>query len=160
MNKVSESEAQSFRVLGLAPDATLAEVRRAFRKQAMHNHPDRNPGDPEAEARFRTILDAYQRATQAIKRQARDPGSDQQRDPETEPAASSTIRQPGPQARRPNQTRSDAPRRPIRVQRNLARQIFLGLRAFNRMLLFILFVVGPVLFVLAIIWATTRTNWF
>jgi hypothetical protein len=159
MNKVSESEAQSFRVLGLAPDATLAEVRRAFRKQAMHNHPDRNPGDPEAEARFRAILEAYQGATQAIKRQARDPDSDRRAGPEPKPAESSTNRQPGTRARRPNQTRSDASRRPVRVQRNLARQIFLGLRAFNRMLLFILFVVGPVLFVLAVIWITTRTNW-
>jgi hypothetical protein len=156
MNKVSESEAQSFRMLGLAPDATLAEVRRAFRKQAMHNHPDRNPGDPEAEARFRAILEAYQGATQALKRQARAPDFDQG----SKPPESPSRRQPGTQPRRPNQTRSDAPRRPIRVQRNLARQILLGLQTFNRMLLFILFVVGPVLFVLAVIWVTTRTNWF
>ena len=157
MNKVSESEAQSFRVLGVSPDSSLAEVRRAFRKQAMHNHPDRNPGDPEAEARFRAILEAYQGATQAIKRQARDPDPDRRTEPN--PAETSSFRQPGTQPRKPNGKQSSA-RRPNRVQRNLARRILLGLQTFNRMLLFIAFVVGPVLFVLAVIWSTTRTNWF
>ena len=43
-------------VLGVGPDADAAEVRRAFRRQAMRLHPDRSGGDA---ARFREMLEAY-----------------------------------------------------------------------------------------------------
>lgn len=48
----------SFYTLGLTPDASLAEIKRAYRRLAMAWHPDRNP-DPEATERFKAIRAAY-----------------------------------------------------------------------------------------------------
>lgn len=47
-------------VLGLAQGATEADIKRAYRRLARRFHPDINPGDRVAEARFRQILDAYE----------------------------------------------------------------------------------------------------
>ncbi len=47
-------------VLGLAHGATEADIKRAYRRLARRFHPDINPGDRMAEARFRQILDAYE----------------------------------------------------------------------------------------------------
>ena len=49
-----------FSVLGLCPDATLRDVRRAYRRLALVHHPDRG-GDA---ARFREITDAFEQITQ------------------------------------------------------------------------------------------------
>lgn len=49
---------QAFDVLGLPPGALPDEVKRAYRKLAMHWHPDRNPA-PEATERFRQVRAAY-----------------------------------------------------------------------------------------------------
>ncbi len=40
--------------------ATPDEVRRAFRREGAKCHPDRNPNDPRAEARFKAMNEAYQ----------------------------------------------------------------------------------------------------
>ncbi|WP_341842005.1 J domain-containing protein [Chitinophaga caseinilytica] len=48
-----------YQVLGVSEDATPSDIKQAFRKLSMEFHPDRNPGNPAAEARFREILDAY-----------------------------------------------------------------------------------------------------
>lgn len=48
-------------ILELPRGAPEAAVRQAFRKLALRYHPDRNPGDVEAEARFKLISAAYQR---------------------------------------------------------------------------------------------------
>lgn len=45
--------------LGVARDATSEEIGRAFRRLAARDHPDRNPGDKEAEARFKRVAEAY-----------------------------------------------------------------------------------------------------
>jgi curved DNA-binding protein CbpA len=57
-------------LLGALPDDDAESIRAAFRKAAQANHPDRNPGDPEAPQRFRRIVranailrDERQRAT-------------------------------------------------------------------------------------------------
>lgn len=49
-----------YEVLGVAPDATPQQIRKAYRKIALDSHPDRNPGDAEAEERFREATAAYQ----------------------------------------------------------------------------------------------------
>jgi molecular chaperone DnaJ len=46
-------------VLGVTPQATDAELKKAFRALAMQYHPDRNQGDKEAEERFKEINEAY-----------------------------------------------------------------------------------------------------
>ena len=48
-----------YEVLGVAKDASESEIKSAYRKMAMANHPDRNPDDAEAEARFKEAADAY-----------------------------------------------------------------------------------------------------
>lgn len=57
-----------WRLLGLAPGATKAEIKAAFKRAAMQCHPDKLATAPEAqqrhaEARFRAIKDAYERLT-------------------------------------------------------------------------------------------------
>src|SRR2546422_3773201 len=47
-------------ILGLEHGATDLEIKRAYRRLARRYHPDINPGDRTAEARFRQILEAYE----------------------------------------------------------------------------------------------------
>lgn len=49
-----------YEVLGVAREATNDDLRKAYRQAALKNHPDRNPGDPAAEARFKEVSEAYQ----------------------------------------------------------------------------------------------------
>jgi len=49
-----------YTVLGLKLTASPADIKRAYRRLARRFHPDINPGDPAAEARFRQIADAYE----------------------------------------------------------------------------------------------------
>lgn len=48
-----------YKVLGLEPDATAAQIKAAFRALAKENHPDHHPGDKKAEARFKEASEAY-----------------------------------------------------------------------------------------------------
>ncbi|HEY0166366.1 MAG TPA: DnaJ C-terminal domain-containing protein [Jatrophihabitans sp.] len=48
-----------YKSLGVASDATAADVKKAYRKLAKDLHPDKNPGDAQAEKRFKEISEAY-----------------------------------------------------------------------------------------------------
>jgi len=63
-----------YRVLGVSKDATQDEIRKAFRKLARETHPDANPGDAEAEARFRDVAEAYEVLSDPQKRAKYDRG--------------------------------------------------------------------------------------
>lgn len=49
-----------YQVLGVDRNATAEEIKKAFRKIARQTHPDMNPDDPEAIARFREAAEAYE----------------------------------------------------------------------------------------------------
>lgn len=48
-----------YEVLGVERTASAEEIKKAYRKAAMQFHPDRNPGDKQAEERFKECADAY-----------------------------------------------------------------------------------------------------
>jgi molecular chaperone DnaJ len=62
-------------ILGLEHGATESEIKRAYRRLARRYHPDINPGDRTAEARFRQILEAYETLMDPERRSRYDSGS-------------------------------------------------------------------------------------
>lgn len=65
-----------YEILGVSRDADENEIRMAYRKLALRNHPDTNRGDPLAEERFKEISEAYQVLGNAEKRNQYDLGRD------------------------------------------------------------------------------------
>ena len=59
-------------MLGVSKGATEAEIKKAYRAIAKKNHPDMNPGDKEAEARFKEASEAYAVLSDADKRRKYD----------------------------------------------------------------------------------------
>ncbi len=62
---------EHYAALGLKSDATLADIKRAFRQKASQFHPDRNSA-PDAPARFREVQEAYDVLSDETKRKAYD----------------------------------------------------------------------------------------
>ncbi len=54
------SKRDYYEVLGVSKTATKEELKKAYRKQALKFHPDRNPGDKEAEQNFKEAAEAYE----------------------------------------------------------------------------------------------------
>ena len=61
-----------YEVLGLSKGASGDEVKKAFRRMAMKYHPDKNPGDKDAEEKFKEINEAYSILSDPDKKQKYD----------------------------------------------------------------------------------------
>ena len=57
-----------YEVLGVQKNATAEEIKKAYRQKAIQFHPDKNPGDKEAEEKFKEAAEAYDTLSDANKR--------------------------------------------------------------------------------------------
>lgn len=65
-------EKDFYKTLGVAKDASAAEIKKAYRKLARQNHPDANAADAKAEDRFKEISEAYDVLSDTTKRKEYD----------------------------------------------------------------------------------------
>ncbi|MCC7029844.1 MAG: molecular chaperone DnaJ [Chitinophagaceae bacterium] len=61
-----------YEILGVQKNASADEIKKAYRKVAMQYHPDKNPGDKEAEEKFKAAAEAYEILSNADKKQRYD----------------------------------------------------------------------------------------
>src|SRR5258708_907006 len=54
------SKRDYYEVLGCTREVSADELRKAYRREALKHHPDRNPGDASAEVKFKEVNEAYQ----------------------------------------------------------------------------------------------------
>ncbi len=66
------SKRDYYEVLGVGRDASERDIKKAYKRLAMKYHPDRNPGNAEAEASFKEVKEAYEILTDEQKRAAYD----------------------------------------------------------------------------------------
>lgn len=66
------SDRDYYEVLGVARDAGADEIKKAYRRLAMKHHPDKNPGDKDAEEKFKEAAEAYAVLSDPDKRQRYD----------------------------------------------------------------------------------------
>ncbi len=69
---MAENKRDYYEVLGVEKGASADDIKRAYRKSAMKYHPDRNPGDKEAEEKFKELGEAYEVLSNDEKRQRYD----------------------------------------------------------------------------------------
>ncbi|MEO1335374.1 MAG: DnaJ C-terminal domain-containing protein, partial [Myxococcota bacterium] len=82
--------ADLYGLLGVAEDASVEELKKAYRSIARTSHPDRNPGDESAEARFKAAAEAYRVLSDPDSRRAYDAGRQTDRK-KRRPAQKSTV---------------------------------------------------------------------
>src|SRR5580765_4644995 len=80
-----------YSVLGVAKTATEKEIKQAFRKLARKHHPDVNPGDKSAEAKFKEVSEAFAVLSDPEKRAKYDRGGHEAFEPGFDPFQGSTI---------------------------------------------------------------------
>lgn len=66
------SKRDYYDILGVSKNATESEIKKAYRKQALKYHPDKNPDDKKAEEMFKEAAEAYEVLSNAEKRQRYD----------------------------------------------------------------------------------------
>jgi len=57
-----------YQILEVTPESSEDQIRKSYRRLAMQYHPDRNPGNPAAEEKFKEIAEAYGVLTDPVKR--------------------------------------------------------------------------------------------
>ncbi len=65
-------EKDYYKALGVAKDASAADIKKAYRKLARELHPDKNPGNAESEAKFKDVSEAYDVLSDESKRKEYD----------------------------------------------------------------------------------------
>lgn len=90
-----KSSLNYYTVLGVPRDASDDDIKQAYRRGAFADHPDRNRGDREAEARFHACRDAYEVLADPVRRAAHD-------------RELQAAQRPRPSARRPTPARPAA----------------------------------------------------
>lgn len=85
-----------YKRLGVAPTATDIEIKKAYRKLAKQYHPDLNPGDAQAETRFKEVNEAYETLSDPDKRKSYDAAQQptRQEQPGKRPGAARTAPRP------------------------------------------------------------------
>lgn len=71
-SRSSMAQRDYYEILGLAKGAGEEEIKKSYRKLALKYHPDKNPGDPEAEKRFKELSEAYEVLSDSDKRRLYD----------------------------------------------------------------------------------------
>lgn len=61
-----------YSTLGVKPDASVADIKKAYRKLAMENHPDKNPNNKTAEKKMLAINEAYEVLSDEVKKKKYD----------------------------------------------------------------------------------------